>query len=232
MRFRLLDDADGEIEAALDQVRRGGRFDQVDLDGGVGGEEGGEAGNDVPLGEAVGRPDAQPAGRLLVRRLRLVPGARRVVEGGGSCGRRRGPLRSAGLFRVVRSSRRTPIRSSSARTVSLTDDFAVCSEAAAAVKLPRSTTAAKASMPAKESMALSFAVANDLSRTAVYARRRAGRIRARHKLEETDMTETLDVLGAPMMVKREAGMFIAETRSRRAISCRRTDMPTTRRCST
>jgi uncharacterized cupin superfamily protein len=30
------------------------------------------------------------------------------------------------------------------------------------------------------------------------------------QLEETNMTETLDVMGAPMIVKREAGLFLAE----------------------
>src|SRR5690349_2964846 len=102
------------------------------------------------------------------------------------------------------------MRSSSARTVSLTDDFAVCRAAAAAVKLPRSTTAAKASMPAKLSIGRLFARANDLSRTSLSATPAAWRIPLLSQREELDMTETLDVLGAPMTVQRDAGLFLAE----------------------
>ena len=68
------------------------------------------------------------------------------------------------------------MRSSSARTISLTDDLAVCRAAAAAVKLPRSTTAAKASMPAKLSIRRLFDRANDLSRTSLSAAADACRI--------------------------------------------------------
>src|SRR5262249_16343472 len=103
-----------------------------------------------------------------------------------------------------------PMRSSSARTVSLTDDLAVCSAAAAAVKLPRSTTAAKASIPAKLSIRRLFATANDLSRTSRSAASDVCRIPVLSQLKEMDMTETRDVLGAPMPVQRDADLFPAE----------------------
>jgi quercetin dioxygenase-like cupin family protein len=65
-------------------------------------------------------------------------------------------------------------------------------------------------MPAKLSIGRLFARANDLSRTSLSATPAAWRIPLLSQREELDMTETLDVLGAPMTVQRDAGLFLAE----------------------
>jgi quercetin dioxygenase-like cupin family protein len=65
-------------------------------------------------------------------------------------------------------------------------------------------------MPAKLSIRQLFATANDLSRTSVSTVSAACRIPVLSQLKEMDMTETLDVLGAPMTVQRDAGPFLAE----------------------
>jgi uncharacterized cupin superfamily protein len=65
-------------------------------------------------------------------------------------------------------------------------------------------------MPAKLSIRRLFALANDMSRTSLSAASAVRRISMPSQLEEMDMTETLDVLGAPMTVMQDAGLFRAE----------------------
>ena len=64
----------------LDQVGGGRRLDEFDLDGGITREEGAQPRDDIALGESVRCADAQPSGRLLVRRLGLAARACQFVE--------------------------------------------------------------------------------------------------------------------------------------------------------
>jgi hypothetical protein len=64
----------------LDQIRGGRCLDHFDVDGGIAREEGAQPWHDIALGESVRCADAQPSGRLLVRRLRLVARACEIVE--------------------------------------------------------------------------------------------------------------------------------------------------------
>src|ERR687897_610374 len=76
----LLDDADGEVEAVLDQIRGGRCLDELDVDGGIAREEGAQPRDDIALGESVRCADAQPSGRLLLCRLGFAARACQFVE--------------------------------------------------------------------------------------------------------------------------------------------------------
>ena len=123
------------------------------------------------------------------------------------------------------------MRSSSARTRrGRLTSLAVCGAAAGREAAASRHTAAKASMPAKRPCGRSFAHANESA-----VRRPSPDGVACHywsglELEEADMTETLDVGGTPMIVKRTCRIFLLRKPvSARATSCRPIATPTTRR---